>query len=86
VVADGPVSSYFGGLSEKNMLGACSCVTCFYNSFMCVYLRFLTCCSSLAGRVVICCCILVSFCVLEFCFWCCFLVFSKWISRDVGVP
>jgi hypothetical protein len=43
--------------------------------FMCEYLRFLTFCGRLAGRVPIYCSILVNFCVLEFRLCLCFLVF-----------
>jgi hypothetical protein len=37
-------------------------------------LCFMTSCGRLAGRVLIYCSILVSFCILDFSLWCCFLV------------
>jgi hypothetical protein len=49
-------------------------------------LCFLTFCGRLTGSVLICCSILVSFCLLEICLFWCFLVFWKWISCDVNLP
>lgn len=70
---------------KVDILWGC-CVICFYSSFVCVYLHFLMLCGGLAGRVLICRSILVSFCILKFCLWCCFLVFWIWILCDVNVP
>jgi hypothetical protein len=70
----------------KDIFWGCTCVICFYSGFMCVYLRFLTLCGRLAGRVLISYSILASSCVLQFYLWRCFLLSWKWISCNVNVP
>jgi hypothetical protein len=69
----------FCGLSEKvmNIWWGCSCVICFYSSFYVCVRTLLTFCGRRTGRVLIRSSMIVSFCILQFCLWLCFHIFSS---------